>query len=200
MSRPDLADRALSLTLRPIPDEERRPERDIWSEFNAQHPLILGALLDAVVHGLRNLPNVQLDRLPRMADFAQWVVACETALWPAGSFLSAYCKNRDEVIEGILDGDSVAIALRTLMARRGAWQGTASQLCEALAELGLGRDKQPNVPTSPQVLSGRLRRLAALLRKSGIEVSFDREGRNRNRMIRIAQVAPASDSEESGSD
>lgn len=94
------------------------------SEFHAHHPLILGVLLDAAVHGLRKFANVKLDRFPRMADFVQWILACEPALWPAGSFLSAYCTSRDEVIEGILDGNSVAIAVRTQVAQRGAWQGT----------------------------------------------------------------------------
>jgi hypothetical protein len=49
-------------------------------------PRILGALLDAVVHGLRALGRVHLDRLPRMADFALWATACETAVSPAGTF------------------------------------------------------------------------------------------------------------------
>jgi len=31
---------------------------------------MLGALLDAAVHGLRTLGRVHLDWLPRMADFA----------------------------------------------------------------------------------------------------------------------------------
>ena len=33
-----------------------------------------------VSHGLRGLPQVRLDRLPRMADFGPWAAACETTL------------------------------------------------------------------------------------------------------------------------
>jgi hypothetical protein len=40
--------------------------------------------------GLRELPHVRLVRLPRVADFALWATACETALWPAGTFACAY--------------------------------------------------------------------------------------------------------------
>jgi hypothetical protein len=40
-------------------------------------------------------------RLPRMADFALWVTACETALWPAGTFLGAYEANRRAAIETV---------------------------------------------------------------------------------------------------
>ena len=72
ISRPDLGDRAIFLTLTPIGEAQRRPEAELWREFEIARPRILGALLDAVVHGLRALGGVELDRLPRMADFALW--------------------------------------------------------------------------------------------------------------------------------
>ena len=45
----------------------------------ASRSRLLGALLDAVSHGLQVLPDVHLQRLPRMADFARWAAAWETA-------------------------------------------------------------------------------------------------------------------------
>src|ERR1700758_1280347 len=72
ISRPDLGDRAIFLTLAPIGEEQRRPERELWREFEIARPHILAALLNAVAHGLRALGGVHLDRLPRMADFALW--------------------------------------------------------------------------------------------------------------------------------
>jgi hypothetical protein len=90
VTRPDLADRSLPLALGPIREECRRLEAELWAVFEAEHPRILGALPDVVVHGLRTLPHTRLDRLPRMADFALWATACETALWPAGTFMAAY--------------------------------------------------------------------------------------------------------------
>src|SRR5499425_2387605 len=89
VTRPDLADRAILLTLEPIPEESRRPEAEFWAAFELECPRILGILLDAVVEGLKRLPETHLPKLPRMADFALWASACETALWPAGTFWSA---------------------------------------------------------------------------------------------------------------
>src|SRR5215467_3185360 len=89
ISRPDLGDRAIFLTLAPIDEVQRRPEGELWREFEIARPHILGALLDAVVHGLRAMGPIHLDRLPRMADFALWAAGCETALWPAGTFARA---------------------------------------------------------------------------------------------------------------
>src|SRR5215472_13983016 len=89
LERPDLADRAIFLTLERIAAVERRTERSILHEFDARHPYILGALLDALVIGLHELPGIQTQALPRMADFAQWAIACEQATWPAGTFIGA---------------------------------------------------------------------------------------------------------------
>jgi hypothetical protein len=94
ISRPDLGDRAIFLTLAPIEEAQRRSEAELWRAFEIARPRILGALLDSVVHGLRAMGGVQLGRLPRMADFAVWATAYERALWPAGTFARAYTANR----------------------------------------------------------------------------------------------------------
>jgi hypothetical protein len=93
ISRPDLADRAILLMLAPIAERQRRPEHALWRQFELARPHILGALLDAAAHGLQMLPQVRLQRLPRMADFALWVAACETGFQPEGAFEAAYSNN-----------------------------------------------------------------------------------------------------------
>jgi hypothetical protein len=139
-----------------------------------------------VVEGLKRLPETHLPKLPRMADFALWATACEMALWPAGTFWSAYCGNRDEAVEGVIDADPIAAAVRAVMATRTEWTGTASDLLGALAEVAVERvAKSKTWPDSPRALAGRLRRAATFLRKIGIEISFGREGRARTRTIRV---------------
>ena len=190
VTRPDLADRAVFLTLEPIPEERRRPEAELWAAFEAERPRILGVLLDAVVQGLKRLPETRLEKLPRMADFALWATACETALWPAGTFWSAYCGNRDEAVEGVIDADPIAAAVRAVMATRTEWTGTCSDLLGALAEVAGERvAKSKTWPDGPRALSGRLRRAATFLRKIGIEISFGRQGRARIRTILIAAIS-----------
>ena len=49
------------------------------------------------------------------------------------------------------------------------------------------------MPDSPRALAGRLRRAATFLRKIGIDIGFEREGRARTRMIHITTIGkPAS--------
>src|SRR5437773_2397094 len=49
---------------------------------------------------------------PLMADFALWAMACETALWPAGTFARAYAANRRAAIESIIEADPIATCVR----------------------------------------------------------------------------------------
>ena len=182
--RSDLADRCLFLTLEPIPDELRRTEAALCHEFELDRPYILGVLLDAIANGIRRLPSVSRRSLPRMADFGLWVEACEPVLWREGSFSFAYDANRNNAVDGLIDADPVAAAVRLFMTGRTAWTGTASNLLSVLTP-GAGLDLSSSWPKSASILAGRLRRVAALLRKIGIEMTFFKEGRTRTRKIRL---------------
>jgi hypothetical protein len=176
--RSDLADRSLIFNLPQIPEDARRPEEEFWADFERARPRILGALLDAVSMGLRNQGSVKLPALPRMADFAIWVVACEPALpWPPGSFMTAYIGNRAEAVELSLEADVVAVAVREYMADRQDWCGKPSELYEALREhISETTEKSKAWPKAPNKLSGRLKRAATFLRKVGIEIEFGHSG------------------------
>jgi hypothetical protein len=178
--RSDLADRSIRPALSPIPERDRKLESELWDEFERQHPLILGALLDAVSHGLRTLPDVKLDCKPRMADFAVWIAACEGALWKKGAFMAAYANNVEEAIEVVLEADQVATALRAYMEKNPEFVGTASELLQALNTIvPEPQKKAKGWPKRPNTLSSVLRRAAPPLRKVGIDIRFEREGSKR---------------------
>jgi hypothetical protein len=187
VARPDLADRSVFLTLEPIPEDKRRPEAELWAAFDAERPRLLGVLLDAVVEGIKRLPDTHLEKLPRMADFALWATACETALWPAGTFYSAYCTNRSEAAQSVLEADSIALLVRELVDQRTVWTGTCAELLGELSSLLSDAAVRPKGwPDNPRKLSGRLRRAAGPLRTMGIEIEFSREGsRTRSRIVTI---------------
>ena len=188
ISRPDLADRAILLTLAPITEAQRRPEKTLWQEFELARPQILGALLDAAVHGLRALSRVRLERLPRMADFALWATACETAVWPGGMFEAAYWKNRRAAIEDVIDADPVAACVRHIMTETSEWTGSATDLLRAGFEVEKAAPYRGRAdwPKTPRALAGRLRRAQTFLRSLGVDIRFVREGRMGTRMIKIS--------------
>src|ERR1700704_6632330 len=134
VTRPDLADRGLFVSLRPIAEAQRRPEQELWREFELARPRLLGAPLDAVSHGFHMRPQLRVDRLPRMADFALWAAACETAVWPAGTFARAHADNRRAAVEDAIASDPVAACVRELMAERSSWAGSAADLLRVGAD------------------------------------------------------------------
>jgi hypothetical protein len=123
-----------------------------------------------------------------MADFALWAMACETAFWPAGTFLRAYEANRRAAIESIIDREPVAACVREIMAERRTWTGTATDLLRVASDLaGDGASwRSADWPRNPRLLAGGLGRAQTFLRALGIEIAFSREGRAGNRMIRIS--------------
>jgi hypothetical protein len=139
-----LADRAIFLTLGPIGEEWRRSETELCRDFELARPQILGALLDAAAHGLAALDRVHLNLLPRMADFALWATACETALWPAGTFARAYAANQRASIERIIDADPVATCVRDLMTEHNLWTGSAADLLRVSLDRSSDRISRSN--------------------------------------------------------
>jgi len=184
VTKSDLMDRAITVTLPTIPENKRRPEAEIWRAFDAAKPRILGALLDAAVIALRELPTTKLSSLPRMADFCLWTVAGESGLaLPHGAFLAAFTAHRRAGVETILEHAAIYPALRRL-AESGPWTGTASELLEVMADSEApadpktGRRSLPHGwPKGPPVLGGLLRRLAPDLRRVGIEATIGERSR-----------------------
>jgi hypothetical protein len=187
VTRPDLADRALFLTLPYLSEAKRRPEQELWRAFEFSRPLLLGALLAAVSRGLAVLARVRLERLPRMADFVVWATACEGAVGPACSSVRAYESNRRIVVDDAIDADPLATTVRELIAARGAWEGSAADLLR-MVEDGRTEGMAPKPtrwPKNPRALAGQLRRAQTFLRTLGIEIAFNREGHAGKRIISI---------------
>ena len=190
VASPDLADRCIFIHLTPIADDERRDEAELNAGFEAARPAILGALLDAVAHGLREWPRTRLKAKPRMADFARWATACEGAMFEPGSFEDAYRRNRKAAVADVIEADMVAGAVRTFMRTCEEWSGSAAELGEMLEDVvGEKQAKSKAWPDSPRALRARLQRAQAPLRKIGIVLTFDRA--SRSRAIRIRKEASA---------
>ena len=189
--RADLADRALILNLPPIPNENRRDEKQLYADFDRHLPQMLGALFTAVSVALGNLAETTLDGMPRMADFALWATAAEPALgFQPGAFMKAYAGNRAEAVHETLEGDPVGAAILDLMQRQEVevWEGTCKQLLQRLEQDFEDRVRQSREwPRSPRALSSRLRRLVTFLRESHILITFHPRGTKGQRIVTITR-------------
>jgi len=190
-TRPDLIDRSLLIDLPTIGEDVRRVEAEFWAAFDTAHPMLLGALFDAVSMALRQLPLVRLPVLPRMADLATWVTAAEPGLgWSTGAFLHAYTKSRGDANVFAVDASVIGPTLVRCVATE-VWEGTSQELLAYLDEqAGDTLRKSREWPKTPRALSGELRRLAPALRGMGMTVALPdskhRQGdRSRRRLIRL---------------
>ncbi len=180
------------ISLPTLDTEKRRDEAEFWSEFELAKPRLLGALLDALAASLAQLPHAKLLRKPRMADFALFGVAVESALkWPPGTFIKAYEANRGGANSSAVEASPLALAVQSL-AGQGQFEGTATELLDKLSSCVDERTKSHRGwPDSGWRLSCTLRRLAPNLRASGVDVTIgDRTpDHKRARIIRIHSAA-----------
>jgi hypothetical protein len=183
-ARPDFLDCTLIVEFLDIKREMRRDEGRFWGEFKEARPRILGALLDAIVAGLGNLPAVTLAELPRMADFAIWVSACERALGlERGEALEVYRANCTEARNLALEASPVYEPLREVA--HAGFRGTSSELLFLLNKLASDSTRRSRRwPKAPNALSNALRRIAGSLRSTGIEIYFNREDHQGRREYR----------------
>ena len=132
VTRGDLADRTLKTELAAMPPSERLTEPEFWAKFEEAAPTILGALLGGLSEGLRRYDNLDREDLPRMATFAKFVTACETAFWPEGTFAKAFAESAATAGADVLSDDPVAEAFEEFMEDKGGWTGTTAVLLREL--------------------------------------------------------------------
>ena len=186
-ARPDFLDRAVIVEFFDIATDRRRDEAEFWREFEQARPRILGALLDVVVAGLKKLPEVRLEHLPRMADFAIWVTACEEGLGlKPGQAVAAYHSNRAETHDLALESSPLYEPVAKL-----AKEGFSGTIAELLARLNStnGEHLRRSVrwPKAPNALSSALRRMATNLRAAGIQLQFSRGDVQGKRLVSLVR-------------
>jgi len=192
-TRPELAERALVITLAGIGEADRRPEAELWAAFEAERPRLLGALLTAVAEGLRRAGTERPAGLPRLADFVLWASACQASLWPAGTFAAVYAASRLGVVIDRVDADPLIDAVLGMAQLKEVWEGTASELLVDIEPFFFGARGGREWPGNARVLGERLREGMGLLRPLGIDVSFHRHPRSRRRLIRLELELPSRD-------
>ena len=197
VTRPDLLDRALMISLAPIPKARRKLERTLEADVEAIKPGILAALFDAISEGLSAQDELTLDELPRMADFARWGVATEQALGgEEGSFMDAYMGSQDEATETAIEAWAPGAAFvefaKLHVGFERAWEGSATDLLaeinKSVEDDALKRSKA--WPKTPSHLAEALNRLTPALLEIGVHVERPARSRREGRKIRIFYVEP----------
>ncbi|WP_146451981.1 ATP-binding protein [Bythopirellula polymerisocia] len=184
--RGDLGDRVLLVDLESIGEVERRTKTEIDLLFKAAKPRIFGAILDLLAKVLQVLPNIHLEKLPRMADFAKLLAAVDQVNDDRDKndnlSLDIYLGQRDRIAETVIESDDVAIAIQALAETEGTWTGTANELLKVITP-----EKPPRGwPQNCNALGGRIKRLGPALDQVGVCV-FHHPRSGKRREITISE-------------
>lgn len=200
-TKPDLLDRGLIIELERIDETKQLKPEDLWKKFEEIRPQLLGFILDVLVKVLEwknnvNRPQLVLDRLPRMAEFAEYGEMISRCMGnPGNLFIDAYRKNIQLQSREVIDSSTIAPAIIQLMTRRNDedWIGSATLLLSDLkydAEILNIDMKSKYWPKSANSLSRRLKEIKVNLRQVGIEIEFDHDGKQRIIKIRKISLIP----------
>lgn len=189
-TKADLLDRCILIELERITSNERREDSEIYSEFEADKPKMLGTIFNILAKAKQMYPNVQLNRLGRLADFTRWGYAVAEACGIGGeNFLNAYLNNQARANQEALDSNPVANAVILLMDQTKSFEGKISELLTELNAIVTqnGIDvKSPLWANEANVLSRRLNELKSNLNKEGIE--FQVKHKTQGKIITIEKV------------
>lgn len=110
ITQADLLDRTIPISISRIPDEERKPEYELLEQFEKDKPTILAGIFDILVKVLKKFPDIKLEKLPRMADFAKWGYAIADSIdgYTGADFIEAYSKIQDKQSEEAFEASPLA--------------------------------------------------------------------------------------------
>jgi len=219
-TKPDILDRGLNFRVKRIADEDRRLERDVKKEFDAMRPQLLGYMLDVLVKVLKlkeELGGLNLEKLPRMADFAECGEIVSRCMGnEKGAFLKAYQNNIKLQTEEIIESSQIATCLahwfdeiwpKTADKDKGEkldeWKGTATILLQILEDVAGTLKvsiKSKFWPKSLSSLSRRLNEIAVTLKEIGVSIEFVRADSGKARTIVICKMPSSSSSSSSTQD
>ncbi len=180
----DLAQRCLSLTLKPLDPTQRSTEKQLRARFQADLPVIFRGVLDLIADILVHLPTVTATYPERMLEFVLWLAAAEKARGlQEGQLQRAYRDNlvgamQDTLQDNLLADTTIQFAkLHT----QSPWAGTSADL---LIELGKVAGQQAittrDWPLNPIQLSLRLKKLKSQLSGAGVEIALGKQDKKRN--------------------
>lgn len=183
LQREDILDRTIPIKVSRISETKRRTQSELDSEFARLKPYLLGSVYNILSKALKLLPSVNLEKLPRLADWARLCYSiCESMDNHTGQeFLDAYQYILDRQTDMAVESSLVCQACRLLVSQTGRWDGTASQLYEVKLnyddhehtsdyEARCYLVNHPDFPRSPATLAKELDRCKPTLESIGIKV------------------------------
>jgi len=191
VTEPDLAQRCLTIELKPMAKENRKSDAQMMSELEIDLPIIFRGLLELIAAVLVQLPNVEVTDPERMYDFVRFLSAMEKVQGaPDGVYQGLYSSKLHEDQMTTLFNDPLGVAMMKFCSKHDYWQGLPNELLASLHDMFGNHRFISGLPTNPSAFSKRLRFISANLLAQGIRVEF---GRTKHRLITIEVLGGSND-------
>jgi hypothetical protein len=186
LTEPDALDRNLMIELDRVTKENRRMEANIMAEFLKLRPRLLGCILDILAQAMQIKHTLELNDLPRMADFAIWCEAIARAMgYKDLEFIHAYYDNIGKQNIETIESNSIAQAIEKFVdswyeeGKVTFWDGYTTEVYQKLNKVAQahGIDSSNKFwPKAPNSLTKRLRSILSNLREGlGIHIVISRQ-------------------------
>ncbi|MDP9439778.1 MAG: hypothetical protein M3P49_13730 [Actinomycetota bacterium] len=191
LDQADARDRALPVELERI--EEYKAEEDLWEEFDAERPELLGAMFATLAAAMRIRPFLERPRKVRLADWASYANAIYVVLgWGEEQFTHDWAGVKDAQVQGTVDASPIAQAIIAYMEGKPNWEGAATALHEALENVAesLNLDPKRNKawPATPSWMWRRINSVRPTLEALGLKANRQRPAQGT--WITIDRVEP----------
>ena len=184
----DLMDRAIMVRLNRIDGSNRVTDESLKREFQKALPDILGAIFQIISKALIRLNKVNIQHLPRMADFAKYGYCIAESIQKGlgKEFIEQYRINQEFATETIVGDNPVLECVKHIQEKEGYWKGNMTELLHKMSEIlaieYIGRGLPQGFPTSASSLSRKLSNYKSDLELLGLNVTI---GRNTDRYVEI---------------
>jgi len=178
--RGDLVSRSIKIELQK--PKQSKTETSVWSEFMANTPDILGALLDGLSMSLKNSDKIKIDQLLRMSDFCKWASAGGNAYgWNKNDFMTAYRENIQSSYIDSIEASTFATGIVQMFKDRLEFEGSPLELLQEVEDSFIS-DKvkhSHNWITTAKGVMNKLNRYQDALEVYGITFVKEKDRTNR---------------------
>ncbi|KJU85893.1 hypothetical protein MBAV_001913 [Candidatus Magnetobacterium bavaricum] len=195
LGKDDIRDHMLVLPLEPMEDGTGVSDDEFWGAFNADKPLILGAVLDILAQAMATYQycedEIKTDLLPytadvtaHMNDFAVFGAAVAVAIgYPYKDFLVGYCTNSQVRVDYISRENRLLQSMVGFMSDKPKYESLISTFYAAIKDCGTGFEGDRTFPKDDSKLMGALRKIEDSLKAHGI--TFYRKVTNKGNRITL---------------
>lgn len=184
--RADFLDRCITLTSKRIPPKNRKTLEEVLDSFKRDLPYMLWQIFDILSKAIPIYKTVEIEELPRMADFARWGYAIADAIGYGGNqFLAIYKKNQEDALSLMVEEDTILPVLIEFMEQCKYFRGSMTELLSALTKQAqlMEIDTRYGLCKNVNSLSRKLFQSQSVLAQFGIYLN-----RGKNNGVRYVEI------------